>query len=361
MSEENRSIIPFGPQHPVFPEPIQLRLVLQDEKVVEALPMVGYVHRGLEKIAEKKDFHQNVFLVERLCGICSFMHAWGYCQGIEALMNIQVPDRANYLRVIWAELHRMHSHLLYLGLVADAFGFENLFMQAWRCREEILDALEATAGGRVLLSVCTIGGVRKDITQAGFQKILNTLDRVEKQFKEILPPFIHDYSVKERLVGVGALTPEKAYELGAVGPTLRACGIKWDLRETGYAAYGRLDFKPVVKEGGDSYARTMVRLDELYTSASLIRQAIQTIPAGEVAAPVKGNPTAEFVSRLEQPRGEVIYYVKGNGTKNLDRFRVRTPTFANLAPLLAMLPGCELADVPVIVLSIDPCISCTER
>lgn len=361
MNQPNKSIIPFGPQHPVFPEPLQLRLVLKDEKVLEALPMIGYVHRGLEKIAEKKDFIQNVYLIERICGICSFMHALTYCQGIESLMNLQVPERAKFLRVIWAELHRMHSHLLYLGLVADAFGFENLFMQTWRCREDILDALEATAGGRIMLSVCSIGGVRRDITPEGFQLILKTLDRVERQFAEILPPFLHDYSVQQRLVGVGMLTPERAHELGAVGPTLRACGVQYDLRETGYAAYGQLDFQPVVRTGGDAYARTWVRVDELAGSIALVRKAIAMIPTGDIAVPFKGNPTGEVVSRVEQPRGEVIYYIRANGTKHLDRFRVRTPTFANLAPLLDMLPGCELADVPVIVLSIDPCISCTER
>lgn len=359
---DNKSIIPFGPQHPVFPEPIQLRLVLQDEKVVEALPMLGYVHRGLEKIAEKKDFLQSVYVVERICGICSFMHSWGYCQGIEALMNIRVPARANYLRVIWAEMHRIHSHLLYLGLLADAFGFENLFMQTWRCREEILDALEATSGGRVMLSTCCIGGARKDISQDGLLYILKTLSVIEQQFQDILPPFINDYSVKERLVGVGRLSAEQAYELGAVGPTLRACGVKWDLRETGYAAYGDLEFTPVVYQDGDAYARTLVRIDELDVSIDLIRRAIYHIPSGDIAVPVKGTPPDdETVSRMEQPRGEAIYYIKGNGTKNLARFRVRTPTFANLAALLRMLPGAELADVPIIVLSIDPCISCTER
>jgi ech hydrogenase subunit E len=357
----NKSIIPFGPQHPVFPEPLQLRLVLQDEKVLEALPMIGYVHRGLEKIAEKKDFVQDVYLIERICGICSFMHALTYCQGIEELMSLQVPERAKFLRVIWAELHRMHSHLLYLGLVADAFGFENLFMQTWRAREEILDVMEATTGGRIMLSVCSIGGVRRDLTTDGIRLIVKTLERVEHQFAEILPPFLHDYSVKERMVGVGTVTPERARELGAVGPTLRACGIKYDLRETGYAAYGQLDFQPVVHEGGDAYARTWVRVDELATSIALIRKALAMLPPGEIAVAFKGNPKGEVVSRVEQPRGEVLYYIRANGTKHLERFRVRTPTFANLAPLLDMLPGCELADVPVIVLSIDPCISCTER
>jgi Ni,Fe-hydrogenase III large subunit len=136
------SVLPFGPQHPVLPEPLQLRLELEDEKVVGALPVLGYIHRGLEKIAENKDFHQNVYLIERICGICSFIHATAYCQAVETLMDLEVPPRAKYLRLIWSELHRIHSHLLWLGLLADSFGYENLFMQLWRCREDVLDVLE---------------------------------------------------------------------------------------------------------------------------------------------------------------------------------------------------------------------------
>jgi ech hydrogenase subunit E len=173
-----RSIIPFGPQHPVFPEPIQLRLVLEDEKVVEALPAIGYVHRGLEKLAEQKDFLQDVYLIERICGICSFMHAMNYCQGIEQLLGLPVPDRARYLRVIWAEIHRMHSHLLFLGLLADSFGYENLFMQCMRCREDIVQVMEMTAGNRILLTTCCIGGVRKDIPANLIDQIHLALNRV---------------------------------------------------------------------------------------------------------------------------------------------------------------------------------------
>ncbi|HBS60406.1 MAG TPA: NADH-quinone oxidoreductase subunit D, partial [Firmicutes bacterium] len=132
---ERRTVIPFGPQHPVLPEPIQLKLVIEDEKVVEALPQIGYVHRGLERLVKVRDFHQMVFVAERICGICSFQHAMTYCLGIERLMNIEVPERADYLRVIWSELHRVHSHLLWLGLLADAFGFESLFMETWKIRE----------------------------------------------------------------------------------------------------------------------------------------------------------------------------------------------------------------------------------
>ena len=356
------TVIPFGPQHPVLPEPLQLRLVLEDECVVEALPAIGYCHRGLEKIAEKKDFIQNVYLVERICGICSFMHSLNYCQGIEELMKVDVPRRAKYLRVVWAELHRMHSHLLFLGLVSDAFGFENLFMQLWRVREHILEIMEKTAGARIMLSVCSIGGVRRDLDDGQKAETLRVLDQVERELEELLPTLMNDYSVRQRLCGVGLLPPDHAHDLGAVGPTARASGIPMDHRQTGYAAYGDLDgVTPVTETGGDCYARIMIRVRELHQSAELVRQAIQKIPAGPIAVPVKGNPDGEVLVRMEQPRGELIFYIKGNGTRNLERFRARTPTFANLPALLHMLPGCQLADVPVIILSIDPCISCTER
>jgi ech hydrogenase subunit E len=158
-----RTIIPFGPQHPVLPEPIHLDLVLVDETVESAIPRIGYIHRGLEKLVEKKDFQQYTYVAERICGICSFMHGMSYCMAIEEIMEVKVPERAEFLRTIWAELSRLHSHLLWLGLLADAFGFESLFMQSWKMREQILDIFEETTGGRVIFSVCDIGGVRKDI------------------------------------------------------------------------------------------------------------------------------------------------------------------------------------------------------
>ena len=357
----SKTVIPFGPQHPVLPEPLHLKLVMEDEKIVEAIPAIGYVHRGLEKLTETKEFTQNVFVVERVCGICSFMHALAYCQGMESLMNIEVPPRAKYLRVIWAELHRIHSHLLWLGLLADAFGFESLFMQCWRNREKVMDIMEETCGSRVIISGNIIGGTRRDISKEMLVKVSVVADEIKEDLKQIESVFFKDYTVKHRLVGVGVLTKEMAYSLGAVGPMARASGIKQDLRMTGYAAYGDLDFEPILENDGDCYARTVVRLKEVYQSVSLIKKAIAKIPDSEISVPVKGNPTGEVVSRVEQPRGEVLYYMRGNGTKNLDRLRLRTPTFANIPALLKMLPGSDLPDVPVLILTIDPCISCTER
>jgi len=356
-----KTVIPFGPQHPVLPEPLHLKLVMEDEKIVEAIPAIGYVHRGLEKLTETKEFTQNVFIVERICGICSVMHAMAYCQGIETLMNIQVPDRAKYLRVIWAELHRIHSHLLWLGLLADAFGFESLFMQCWRVREKVMDIMEETAGGRVIISVNTVGGTRRDLSTEMLRKIVVIADEIKEDIKQVESVFFNDYTVKHRLVGVGVLTAENAYKLGAIGPMARGSGIKTDHRMTGYSAYGDLDFEPVLEKDGDCYARTLVRFKEVYQSVDLIKQAIGKIPEGEFSVPVKGFPTGEVVSRVEQPRGEVLYYLKANGSKNLDSLRIRTPTFANIPALLHMLPGSELADVPVLILTVDPCISCTER
>lgn len=357
-----RTIIPFGPQHPVLPEPIHLDLVLEDETVVEAIPSIGFIHRGLEKLVEKKDYLEYVYVAERICGICSFMHGMGYCMSVEKVMQVVVPPKADFLRTIWAELSRIHSHLLWLGLLADAIGFESLFMHCWRLREEILDIFDMTTGGRVIFSVCKVGGVRKDIDAEKIKKILEVLGGLESSITEITNVFIKDHSVSHRLAGLGVLSAQDASALGTVGPMARASGIHTDMRELGYGAYNHVKFNVATETEGDCLARVKVRIREVFESIHIIRQCAQLMPGDSVIdVAVKGNPQGEYFARLEQPRGEVIYYTRGNGTKFLDRMRVRTPTFANIPALLHMLKGVELADVPVLVLTIDPCISCTER
>lgn len=357
-----KSVIPYGPQHPVLPEPIHLDLVVEDEKVVEAVPSIGFVHRGLEGLVEKRDFRQMTYVAERICGICSFQHGMGYCENMEKIFGVDIPERAKFLRTIWAELGRMHSHLLWLGLLADAFGFENLFYQCWRIRERILDLQEMTSGGRVIFSVNTVGGVLKDIPEEMLQTILSVIKDVEKELYVIQKTFLEDYTVQTRLRGIGILTKEQAHDLGCVGPFGRASGISMDMRKLGYAAYAYLDFEPMISQEGDSYARCECRIRELFQSIDLLRQAIEKIPKGaELAVPVKGNPKGEYFMRVEQPRGEAVYYVKATGKPYLERFRVRTPTFANLPGLCELLKNTELADVGLLILTIDPCISCTER
>jgi len=353
--------IPFGPQHPVLPEPLHLKLTVEDEVITEVFPALGYIHRGLEKLANTRDFHQVVQVVERVCGICSMMHAMCYCLGLEEMMAVEVPPRAKFLRIIWSELHRIHSHLLWLGLFADSFGFESLFMQLWRIREKILDINEATAGNRIIVSVNMIGGVRRDLDRDQIKMILAQLDHVAQEVRRLGTTLLDDYTVKKRTVDKAVIAADKAFELGLVGPTARASGMARDMRMLGYSGLDQLDFEPVVETDGDCYARSKVRFREVFQSIDLIRQALARIPPGEISTRVKGKPEGETVARIEQPRGELFYYIKANGSKNLERLRIRTPTFANIPALISMLPGLWLSDVPVAVLSIDPCMSCTER
>ncbi len=356
-----KTVVPFGPQHPVLPEPIHLDLVLEDEKVVEAIPSFGFVHRGMEDLASKRDFNDYLYVVERICGICSYMHGMSYCEGAERIFNVEIPDRAKYLRTIWCELSRLHSHLLWLGLLADAFGFEALFMQSWRIRERILDMVEDSTGGRLISSVNLIGGVSKNMSAEMLAGFVAQFDSMEKELRALTKVFLNDKTVRSRLFEVGVLTKSDAILYGAVGPLMRASGIELDTRKLGYAAYGDLEFDIITSNGCDSLARCEVRIGEIFQSFRLIRQAVQKIPAGEIYIPVKGNPKGEATVRVEQPRGEALYYMKANGTRNLERFRVRTPTFSNVYSLLKILPGAQFADVPLLILTIDPCISCTER
>ncbi|MCR5845287.1 MAG: nickel-dependent hydrogenase large subunit [bacterium] len=361
MSE--RTVIPFGPQHPVLPEPIHLDLVMEDERVVQAIPQLGFIHRGLERLVKTRDYMHFVYVTERICGICSFGHSYGYSQTIERLMGIEVPMRAEYLRVIWFELSRIHSHLLWMGLAADSFGYENLFYQCWRLRERVLDIFEKTTGGRVILSACNVGGVNYDIDNSELAGISQIIQKLKRDAKPLIKALVKDRSIKDRLVGSGYLSQEDAVKLSIVGPFARASGVEEDIRMFGVGGYGELaEFKPQTSTQGDNYARVAVRCNELLQSCDIICEMIDKIPDGPICEKPKGNPPeAQGIGRVEQPRGEVVYYVKGNGTRFLERFRIRTPTSQNVAGMVQLLQGCELSEVPLNILTIDPCISCTER
>lgn len=358
------TVIPFGPQHPVLPEPLHLDLVVQDETVLEAIPQIGFVHRGLEKLVETRDYNQFIYVAERICGICAMGHSMGYAETIESLMGIEVPKRAEYLRTIWHELSRIHSHVLWLGLAADAFGFESMFMHCWRLRERVLDIFEKTTGGRVILSVVKVGGVVRDIDATMMREIVNVLDGIKDDYTKIMNTLLTDTSIRNRTVGVGNMTHEEALALSVVGPFARASNVNYDVRMLGRGAYGDLaDFQPVLATEGDCYARVKVRCLEVLQSIEIIKELAAKMPDGAIDVQVKGAPAdgAQACNVLEQPRGECYYYARGNGTKNLERMRMRTPTSQNLAGMTAALKGCDLADVNMIVLTIDPCISCTER
>ena len=361
-----RTVIPFGPQHPVLPEPVHLDLVVEDERVVEAIPQIGFVHRGLEKLVQKRDYNQYVYVAERVCGICSFGHGYGYASAVEKLLGIEVPRRVDYLRAILEELSRIHSHLLWLGLLADGFGFESLFNHCWRLRETILDIFQETCGGRIILSICIVGGMSHDIDDDMLRRVCEKLEGLKHDYKIIVDTMLNDMSVRNRLCGVGTISFEDALELSMVGPFAKGSGVEHDMRTTGFGAYADLEhFSPIIATEGDCYARCKVRCEEVFQAIDIIEELVAKIPHDGIG----GKPGPKVVppenSRahvlIEQPRGEAFYYVRGNGTKYLDRFRLRTPTSQNLAGMVRALQGVDLADVPMIILTIDPCISCTER
>lgn len=360
-----RSVIPFGPQHPVLPEPVHLDLVVEDEHVIEAIPQIGYVHRGLEKLVEKRDFNQFVYVAERVCGICSFGHGWGYAMATENLIGLEIPRRAQYLRTILEELSRVHSHLLWLGLLADAFGFEALFNHCWRLRETVLDIFQETCGGRIILSITIVGGMAHDIPDEMLKRACEKLDGIKREYAEIVNTMLHDDSVASRLRGVGSISFEEAVDLSMVGPFAKGSGVEHDMRSTGFGAYGDLEhFEPIISNECDCYSRCKVRCEEVYQSIDIIKELVAKIPhdgIGNKPGPKVVVPEGRSHVLIEQPRGEAFYYVRGNGTKNLERFRMRTPTSQNLGGLVRALQGVDVADVPMIILTIDPCISCTER
>ncbi len=359
-----RSVIPFGPQHPVLPEPVHLDLAVEDEKVVKAIPQIGFIHRGLEKLTETHDYQNYVYVAERICGICSFGHSLGYCETIEQMMDVDVPMRAQKIRVMLHEISRIQSHLLWLGLTADAFGFESLFMHVWRLRENVLDIFEMTTGGRVILSINKVGGLVRDISDDVLSQVESKLVSLKDEYQQIEKTFLSNSSVKSRTVGVGVISHDQAENLGMVGPFARASHVNNDVRCLGIGGYRLLsDFVPILDTTGDCYGRIRVRCKEVVQSIDIALEMIRSLSSGSVSVDVKGPipDGAQAVNLLEQPRGECFYYSLGNGTQYLERMRMRTPSSENLAGMVAALQGCDLADVNMIILTIDPCISCTER
>lgn len=363
MTVVTKTVLPFGPQHPVLAEPIQLELSLRDEVVIDAVLGLGYVHRGIEAEAERRSFDQDLLLLERVCGICSVAHGVAYAQAIEALAEVEVPRRARLLRVFFFELTRLHSHLLWLGLAADAVGFEALFHACWRVRENVLDLFAATAGNRVIIGTTALGGVRRDVPYALQAYVREGLDRAERGLGEIAPLVLDNEALVRRLSGVGVITRDDAQTLGIVGPTARASGIAVDVRRSRYAAYDELQVEPIVETAGDALARVLVRWREMGQAITLCRESLDRLHGlpGPLVARVPPVLRGEATSRVEAPRGELFYYVAADGDRHPVRVRIRTPTFANLPAVLRMLPGTQMGAVPVALLSIDPCLSCTER
>jgi ech hydrogenase subunit E len=356
------SVIPFGPQHPAFLEPLHLRLRLDEERVVGVEPSLGYNHRGME-YAMEKDWKRNFFLSERVCGICSFHHSTTYSQALEAMTGIEVPERARLIRTIMLEVQRITSHTLALGHIAEAMGYENLFMQFFREREEYMRIANEISGNRVHYCMNWLGGVRRDISTEQVRSMQARMDAAQSRLEELAKVVRKDPTWLKRTKGIGLLSKRQAESWAVVGPVARASGLPYDVRLSGNAAYAMdgIKFKPIWREEGDTWARCMVRMDETLQSVDLIRQSLMLLRDGAIESKFKGHPSGEGFSRNEAPRGELMYWVKGSGKASLERVKVRTPAFVNVPPLGEMLMGEQFANVPVVVVSVDPCICCTDR
>ena len=358
--------IPMGPYHPALEEPYKLDLICEGETVTDAKLHIGFNFRGIEHLAETRNYIQVIALMERVCGICSNIHTLTLCSAMEKLTGLTPPPRAQYIRVIVAELERLHSHVLWAGIAAKLMGFKTMFMTCFEIREKAMDVLQAISGNRVNYSMNRIGGVNRDIEDP--QSIVAMVDALEREMvKTIIPIFTTSTTARSRCAGIGVLTHAKAVSCGVVGPVARASGVGQDLRkEAPYAAYGEMEFEVPVQPDGDVRARLLVRALVIMESCKILRQALTKLPPGELASGGDGSKfsftTGTATARVEAPRGEVMYSVSWKeGSRNPSRVHVRTPTFVNMPSVRYMVQGARLADTPLIQASIDPCYSCTDR
>ena len=368
--------LPIGPIHPALKEPVAFQFEIDGERIIDVSVKLGHVHRAIEWAATKRNPIQVLYLAERICGICSYCHPMAFSLAVERIADIEVPEHAQYLRVIHGELERICSHTLWAGVAAHEIGFDSVLFLTWEIREKVLDLTEYLTGNRVTKGITMIGGVRRDITPEMYPQIRETLQYLKDRFEKLRHIFLDDKTFQMRCKGCGILTKEDALKLAAVGPTARASGVKKDVRlDQSYFAYGDLDFDYITPDiltgevNGDVYDRIIVRLLEVKQSISLIEQVLENIPEGAIVSEPKlvkllaklKTVKGEGIGRMEAPRGEVFHYVKMTANEQIYSWKVRAPTYSNIMPWIPMLKDQQIADIPIVAASTDPCMSCTNR
>lgn len=355
--------VPIGPQHPLIKEPIAIRLDVEGERVIAAEIDIGYVHRGLERLLEKRTYQQGVAVVERVCGICSHAHTTAYCQTVEALLDLELPPRAAAIRALLCELERLHSHLLWLGVLAEAIGFTTVFMYAWRDREQVLDAMELISGGRIAHAANVVGGVREDVSAEQASQVLAKLATLRERLGLYVDLVERDRSFHRRTRGIGVASHSMLLANGVVGPMARASGLTLDVRhDAPYGAYRWLEVPVAVTTEGDVWARTWARVQELHNSLVICETLLKALPEGALSERVPRRiPPGEAVTRVEAPRGELLYYVCADGDTTAARVKVRTPTLPTLMLMAQLLPGLHTADIAAVVAGCDLCMACADR
>jgi len=380
--QEERVILSMGPQHPSTHGVLRLVLELEGETVVRALYDIGYLHTGFEKSFEDKTYTQGITLTDRMDYLAPLSNNLGFCLAIEKLLDLEVPPRAQWIRVLLTELTRLQSHLVWLGTHAIDLGAMSVLLYCFREREDILKIFEMVAGQRMMTSYFRVGGL-------ALEPPLGWLDRVDK-FIKMFPERLEEYETLltrnpiwlRRTQGVGYLSAEDGIALGVSGPSLRGSGVDWDLRKRQpYSSYDKFDFKVPTRPEGDVYARYLVRLDEMRESLKIVRQAMEGLPEGPVRSKAPHivmpdreemktsiealiyhfkivtegfhPPLGEVYQAIESPRGELGFYVVSDGSPKPYRCHVRAPSFANIQALSKMIEGRLIADVVACIGTID--------
>ncbi len=361
-------MVNMGPQHPSTHGVFRIAVALDGETILALKPVMGYLHRNHEQIGERNTFLQNMPFTDRLDYLSSMSNNFGYAITVEKLMGIKPPERADYLRVIMAELTRISNHIFAIGMFLNDLGaYFTPSLYAIEERELILDVFEAVSGSRMMCNYFRFGGVARDITDEIKERIRKLVfDRLPRRIDELDVYLTNNEIVRTRTIGVGVLTPQQAVAYSATGPVLRASGVPYDIRRADpYSIYDRFDFDVAVRYHGDTYDRYLIRMDEMRQSLRILQQAIRGIPEGSIQ---EGKPqyqvrvpAGEAYGRVEGPKGELGYYVVSNGKPNPWRYHVRAPSFINLTPYETMCEGNKIADVVAILGSIDIVLGETDR
>lgn len=350
-------IVNMGPQHPSTHGVLRLELRLDGEIILSAIPDIGFLHRGMEKIAENRTYLQFIPYTDRIDYICAMASNMAYVLAVERLADIPVPRRAEFLRIIMLELNRIASHLLWLGTYGLDLGAFTPFLYAFREREKILDLFEMTCGARLTYSYFRFGGVSKDIPPEFMPALKNFLPDLKKKLDEYDTLLTYNIIFLERTKNVGILPKDMAIDYGVTGPNLRGSGVEWDLRKDDpYSIYSEFEFDIPIGATGDSWDRYNVRVEEMRQSIRIIGQAIEKIPPGDVnkgLIPKRKIEPGEVYSRTESPRGELGIYLVSDGSHKPYRLKIRSPSFSNLSVLPEIVKGWKVADVVAILGSID--------
>jgi NADH-quinone oxidoreductase subunit D len=365
--DTDRMTVIMGPQHPFSHGLWTLKVEIDGEIVTDAEPIVGYLHRGWEKECENRIYPKIVPMADRLCYSASMTYTHLFCMTVEKALDIEIPDRAKYIRIVADEICRIQSHLMWLAAVGTDLGNLTVFLWAMREREFFLDLNVRLCGARMTTNYPRIGGVRNDTTYYFDRDVMRCVERFEKALWDIIA-LVDDSSVfVSRMRGISYLTREQVANLGLTGPAMRGCGVDFDIRrDDPYDGYDEMDFEvPVLKEG-DTYARYMIRIEEMFQSCEIIRQAVAKLSKMPQGSPyrlkVPSNvPEGTTFTRLEDPRGESLMYLVSDGTDKPYRLKVRSPIFTNVSASKPMVQGCRIADVPAIMAMIDMCLGETDR